>query len=302
MKKILCVLLCALMLLGVLVSCGGDETPDPAVTTTGADNGGTNAPNPDNTGNNPSGGTTATPPAGNTTTTLNPSIGAPKTSPTHERQDFGDALGNARVYTMLVRKGRWNYLHGSEDSTATVQKAVYKRNKLLNEMYNIDIRVAEDAVGHFSEGAASFNTMLSTSTGEYDVAVPDYWWGVEYAGHFENIMTLQEINDADEWWVQGWNNNMIINNRMYTIVGDAALEIFENIELLFFNKTIEEEYDYDLYGTVSEGKWTVDEMIYTIDVFTDALTDNDPDNDVYGAMYDSSAVQGQLYSVGITLF
>ena len=287
------------MLVGVLVSCGGTDDPDPAVTTTGADNGNSTTAGGNGTtagGNdNPASGNNTT--AGTNGTTASPVAGTKYAK--HTAIDFGDGLGNPRAFTFMCRNNRWAYLHGTEDSTSTVTKAAYKRNMKIQEMYNIEIGVIDVQEPGWS--SANWHTMLSTSTGEYDIAIPDVWWGVEYGGYFENLMTLPEINVDDEYWVKGWNESMIINNRMYSIVGDAALELYENITVIFYNCDIEDEYNYALYQTVKDGKWTPDEMIYTIDVFNDALIDNDPDNDVYGAQFDQHSLRSSFYCAGIKM-
>ena len=292
MKKVLCLLLCMVLLCGVLASCNGGGEPAETTTT-------------------PSGGgdvTTTTPPTGgnnNTTTTTNGDNAGTTTLPAgkatqypkHEYYSFADSLGNPRAYTMLVRQNRYAYLYGTESSTADVSIAAYRRNNLLNAMYDITIGIEQ---GGGDGKPDEFNTKLGAGAGVYSLAVPDYWWGIEYAGHFRNLMSIPEIDENDDYWFAGWNDSLIINNRLYTIVGDATLELLENLEMIYYNKTLEEAWDLDLYGKVEDGEWTIEYVAELADAFSSTLMDPDPNNDTYAINYDQHTIVGQLYSAGAT--
>ena len=164
MKKVLCLLLCMVMLLGVLVACGDDDKPAdtkaPEVTTgnqggettappSGNQGGETTAPPSGNQGGEttapPSGsqgGETTAPPSGGTT---NPTVTVdPTIKPSVEPENLGNPDGSARTFTFLVRAGRHAWFWGTDKSTDEVSKAAYKRNNLLNEMYNIEMAILEN--------------------------------------------------------------------------------------------------------------------------------------------------------------
>ena len=335
MKKVLCLLLCLVMLLGVLVACGGNETTDkdddPVTDAPGNEtnkpSGETNKPSgdtdtPGGETNPPTGETN--PPTGETnppTGETNPPTGetnSPETNPpvtppgpgstgvttvdpeiSYDPEDFGNPDGTPKTFTVLVRAGRHAWFHGTDKSTDEVSIAAYKRNKKLNEMYNIELTLLEN-----ESTVSTWRTTLDAADGNIDLSIPDFWWGLEYEGFFINLMRRPEINDADPHWIQGWNENLIINNRLYTITGDAALELMENWYVIFYNRDMAKDLGYyeDLFDLVDSGAWTVKEMMTIMDDFELALMDNDESNDVWGYVSDGShGVQCALYSAGLTL-
>ena len=55
-----------------------------------------------------------------------------------------------------------------------------------------------------------------SGSGDYDVVMPDYWWGCETHGNFLNLRNYDHIMDFDApWWYAGWNDNAEVNGRLY---------------------------------------------------------------------------------------
>ena len=275
LKRHLCLLLCVAMLLTVvLTAVGCGQTDEPADTTTAA---GTAVDT-----------TTA---ATETTTT------APEVDPYEpEQENFGKANGDASDFYMLVRENRYGYLFDDGTSPERVNSAAYQRNMMIEERYNIKMHIVEK-----ESTADAWNTALLTSNGEYDLACFDYWWGIEQSGMLYDLMTLPEIDVTDPHWYQGWNDNCTINNKLFSIAGDATLEVLENIEILFFNKDMAEVNKLDLYKMIEDGDWTMEKMA-EINTLVSANLDNDTkDDDVYGALFDTHSVGCMLYSAGMKL-
>jgi hypothetical protein len=83
------------------------------------------------------------------------------------------------------------------------------------------------------------------------------------------------------------------------VVGDASLEVLQNIEVMFFNTTMAESYGLDLYSLVRNGEWTVDKLMEINTTVAANLDDNDTSNDIYGTMYDIHSMRAQLTSAGL---
>lgn len=94
---------------------------------------------------------------------------------------------------------------------------------------------------------------------------------------------------------------MTINNKLYTIVGDANLEILENIEIVFFNKAMATDRNLDLYKDVKNGDWTLARMLEVSRIAAANLDDTDTANDIYGVLYDVHSLRSQLFSAGLKL-
>ncbi|MBQ8344663.1 MAG: hypothetical protein IJY42_00150, partial [Clostridia bacterium] len=225
--------------------------------------------------------------------------GAALAYPTHTSIHFGDSNGSARDYIMLVRQNRYHYLYGTQTSTDAVPQAAYKRNQRLETMYHIDVKMEQAQDG--GSGSAGFRTKLMAATNLYDLMVPDCWWGLEYNGCAVNLASLGEFHEDESYWLDGYRDAYWIHNRLYTIVGDANLELYENMEIMAYNKVIAEEYDLNLYRAVQNGTWTLEYVAELADAFDPTLMDADPDNDLYCVMYDMHSLVSGLWSAGMTL-
>ncbi|GEM_PF-2205310 len=213
-----------------------------------------------------------------------------------EKLSTGDTPLN---YNMLVRANRYAYLYAENTSGELISNAVYTRNCFLEEQFGIDITITEGK-GSGSE-SANFTTYLAGMDSAYDLVCFDYWWNLELQGYFTNLLNCQEIDPDDSWWYQGWNDNITINNQLYSIVGDANLEMLENLEAMFFNKEMATDLKLDLYADVKNGNWTVERLLEVSASAAANLDDADKTNDVYGALFDKHSVVSQLFSCGLKL-
>ncbi len=199
-------------------------------------------------------------------------------------------------FNILVRKNRFRYLHAEEDSTDRVASAAWKRNKKLEEMYNIDINVKE-----MEDTPAKWVTALQTSQGDYDLCMAEYWFYLDMEGLLTNILELDEINPDDDYWYQGWNDQITVNNKLYTITGDVTNEMVEQIEVIYFNKQMADRIQEDLYDYVDKGTWTLEQMDIISKKVAAGLDTAETSDDVYGIMYDRNSVNTALLTLGINL-
>ncbi len=269
--RILSMILCLVMLAGTVlatVGCGetGDVT-DPVTTTAAPDVSTTAAPATETT--------------------------APPAEPAKE--DFS-TNGNPTPFTIMVRKNRYGYLYDDGSSPERVNSTAFARNLKIEERYGIEIAIVEQ-----EETADAWNAALLASTGEYDLACFDYWWGIEQNGLLYDLAALPELDLDDPHWYSGWNDNCTINGKLFSIAGDATLEVLENIEIIFFNKKMAEANSLDLYGMVRDGSWTMEKMEEIGTQVSRDLNNDTTLDDVWGSLFDVHSACALLYSSGMRL-
>ena len=265
MKKTLCALLCLVLLLGVLVSCNkGNTTPDESESQSVSD---VVESTPDND-----------------------ETESETTRKEIEIEDFSQG-GVARDFTMYVRGNRYKYLYAEKDSTDKVESGAYRRNQLVQEKFGVKIAIK---ACNGDTKTDDWVTALSVSNG-YDLAVPDYWWLLEQQGLFLNLYARDELAFNQDYWYSNWNDNVTVNGKLYTVAGDASLEVLENIGIVFFNKDMTESINLDMYKIVDDKEWTIDKMMEIGLNFTDANAGT------YGAIYDIHSLRSQLFSAGLRL-
>ncbi len=259
--------LCIFLLVSVFAGCAGNEAPDETTA-------GTSFLEVNDTAQETEAGTTGPAP-----------------------ENFGNADGTPRDFTIMVRKSRYDYIWAKEATGDRINDSAYERNMKLEELYNIRIKIAESA----EDTAAWFSTAILAGTGEYDLVVHDYWWALEIQGLYQNLTDFSEIDTDAPYWYENWNKNTTINGKLYSIAGDAALEVVQNLEIIFFNKSIASDNGIDLYKIVGENGWTIEMMLTICSQTAKNLNDDNKEDDVYGALYDVHSMRSQLFAAGLVL-
>lgn len=281
-KRMMALLLCALMLFSAVACGAADKTAD---TTTAAVQGGTADASAD------------------TTTETAPEQTGPEldkwgrevvedTVPTD--LDFGGKTLNILARLDTAGKNRWRVdFYSPEVNGEVLNDAVYNRNALISDRLNIKINVVEEN-GNYDNFTAYSNIIQSAYTAgthEFDVVGTYSLYGAQFAtkGYFYNVLDLDQNQHLDLeqiWWNQSLREDLTIADRLYMLVGDMNTTTLTRMLAIFYNKkTVGETYkDVDLYSVVNEGKWTMDyltEMISTSwqDLNGDGLAD---DGDFYG--------------------
>lgn len=261
LPKLIALLLVGVFLLTTLAACSGDG-----------------APSDDSSGDD---GSTA----------------APVVDDTPGEPDVNYAKdGIPTKFNLAVRAGRYHYLYCDDENTKdTVEFETWKRNAAIEKKYGIEFNKVE-----IDSKASEWSNKLQTgSTGDIDLACWDFDWGLEQLGLFVDLCTLDELHLDRDWYYSGWNENVTINGICYSVVGDAALEALENVEVVFFNKSMATANELDLYGLVDDGEWTLAKAGEIARDISQNL--DDETNAVYGLTYDVHAVRSGLFTSGIKM-
>ncbi len=99
------------------------------------------------------------------------------------------------------------------------------------------------------------------------------WWeaNLETTGYFMNLMSFPELDFAnDPWWLDEWQENSTFYDCLLTCNGDLQFELYYNIMILYFNKTLAESLSVKeennlpistlVYQHVDDKTWTIDLM------------------------------------------
>jgi len=175
--------------------------------------------------------------------------------------DFG-----GYVFTILTHKEEsddW-YQSDPREFTAEVEEAedpisdaVYKRNAILKDRYNIDFKISPDKAEN-----TQLNKTVKAGLDEFDAVlifnnnVP----GVVQSGNLLNVSNLTYVDLDKPWWDSGVNA-MSIDGKNYLLAGDLLILDNEATNALLFNKDLLQTLGMDLpYNLVNEGKWTIDAL------------------------------------------
>ena len=209
---------------------------------------------------------------------------------------------NNADYTVLSRlTTAYEFDNSGEGTDDKVQRKIWERNVFIKDTYDVNVNVITEP-GSYDERdsfIAKVRSSLSSGADEFSMISThsSYMQSIAIEGLGKEISSIPQINISNKWWCEPYAKNSEINGKSYVLVGDIALKLYENIEVVFFNTTLAEEYQLgDLYQIVLDGNWTLDKMIELSKV---AGGYNNQTSEQYGLLANSHSIRYLATSLGL---
>lgn len=204
------------------------------------------------------------------------------TSPLYEleQKDFG-----GREFRISVTKKYETEMWVEDENGDVCNDAVYNRNIKVSDYLNVKIvNVVSDGE---SNQVSEISKNIAAGDDVYDLTAVYTWLvgGPMLEGCFQNWSDVPVVDFSREWWVTDANEAFSIAGNQFVAVGDLSVTTLLLSYAVYFNQRIAEEYKFpNLYETVLDGKWTIDEMLsLSKDMYQDLNNDGQLDeNDAYG--------------------
>ena len=197
-------------------------------------------------------------------------------------------------FTILVSGNwEWNDFESEGLEGNVVETAIYKRNEMLKNKYNVNI-VNEDIVAYgsamgtgkgyvkiYTEYMSGGNTYDAAMLGTYDAAT------LAYNGCLMNLNGLKYVDLSKPYWDRKATADLSMNGKIYYTTGDISVADNRSTNALFFNKAMIDMYGLDdPYELVRDGKWTLEKFGQLVkSVGTDENNDGIYDkNDTFGLL------------------
>ena len=273
MKKLLCALLAALMLVGCFASCGtGTESSD----TTAANNATTNAEDE-----------------------------------TRESLDIPDTRYDGEELCFLTRdESEWSTLEiFAENQTSesdNISNAVFERNDRIFQAYGVTItelkKTTTEHHGTLSNEVAAptgdFHAVVTNTSGSASFATNGFLWNL-------NADEIEYMDFTKSWWDTNMAAGMSIDGRLYFATGDLLTSDNDATFVILFNKQIAKDAQLpDLYSLVSNKQWTMDKF-YEFEQLAVQDKDGDGklsfDSDLCGFAYTGDVPYCMLFGGGVTM-
>ena len=218
--------------------------------------------------------------------------------------DLGEYDFGGKDFTMLVRASRNDLICPDEETGDVVNDAIYERNRKISERFKVNIKSVglEDDSGIWNQ---TLEGDVMSGSGDYDVVMPDYWWGCETRGLFLNMLDYDAFDFSKPYWCAGWNDSAEIYGQLYSAVGSMSLDLIRMLEVIYMNpKLIDSLSLENPYDLVEEGKWTLDKLL---EMSNAALSDLNGDSeykisdDRLGYAFDLQAGRALFASAGMKL-
>ncbi len=285
MKKFFSLILCALMLVPTLVSCGGP----------GQENG--DSPNSDNTQQSEN----------NADTSEETEISRANTP-----DNLPDGLNFDGMTINVYHFGNddtVNYDCVGELTGDVVMDAVYNRNISVEDRLNVKfnwIPGSNDWEGFPNQ----VSIVLQAGASDYDLIVEESsrLFQQSIRGYFYDLPTLSDYIDLSQpwWYTEMMEESSLDNTKRFFLNGDLFLTCMFGASAMYFNKQMFTDYFSnvnELYNHVLDGTWTYDVfMDYCRSVYTDVNGDGIANaDDIFGFRYEQWGVPNYLsMSTGLT--
>ena len=155
------------------------------------------------------------------------------------------------------------YVENSTENNLT--KAIYERNVACEEYLGITLNFVREAGAYNSDLPNTLNKQIQGQACEYDMVAMGLNTGImgNYINIYSNVMEMDYINLEHEWWVQDMIDKSAINNQLYFLTGDACISTYSYIGCILANLAVADEWkvEEDFYQIVKDNKWTFDEMM-----------------------------------------
>lgn len=173
-------------------------------------------------------------------------------------------------------------INADELDGTLVNDAIYERNRKIEERFNSVIKEIQ-----YPDTTVIIKDVTAGETA-YDAAMIDDQ-KINSCLTKNVLLTWDNMRVANldnPWWNAAANEVFRIGDKQYAAVGDFDMSMYSKSYLIYFNKELYSTQGSvsDIYGSVSDGKWTYDMLYQTgmnflSDLNGDSLYD---ENDQYG--------------------
>lgn len=173
------------------------------------------------------------------------------------RPDLPDADMEGYEFIILC----WHIAFDSEEESGEpINDAIYKRNRMLEGKYNVEIAETVVDTGIFDQTARS--AIMAGDTA-YDVVVPLLKSAPVFAESslIVDLNIIPHLDFSKPWWDQRATEQLGIGDKLYFTVGDLNAVDNGVTFCIIFNKDLETELKIeDPYELVRSNQWTMDKF------------------------------------------
>jgi len=165
-------------------------------------------------------------------------------------------------------KGLWQVMAicemmAEEETGEPINDAIYKMNREVEALYNIDIGICPTAIDP-GDIATKFTKAVLSGDDLFDAA---FLRGSSIPGALGtknmayDLLSIPSLDLSKSWWDQNSAKAMSIGGKLTAVIGDINFYSAIAPIAVYVNKKIVEDNDIgDLYKMTKEGKWTWDAM------------------------------------------
>ena len=231
------------------------------------------------------------------------SCGGGADNPSIAKENSSDSTGEVTTQTIISRlpdadfggyefnifgEKLRDYYFVEEQTGEVVNDAIFERNQLVSERYNIKLNFN---LVDWMTGNKQIEQNVLAGDNSYDLLTSThlYLGNCLINGYFLDWSGIPHVDLSQDYYVKDANETYSIGDKTMLLFGDFMESTYRNCWIFLFNKELAEQNKItDLYATVDSGKWTID---YLTEIIKDTAQDLDGNtvydkNDFYGLTLD----------------
>ena len=192
----------------------------------------------------------------------------------------------------------------TEENGDVLNDSIYKRNSIVEDLYGINLKGYKIEGGRNSQDLASIKNTILAGDKEFDIAYIPGQLCKNILSDPQYLIPLSDLDTIDlshSWWAQNSVEEMTFGGKTVSATGDMIVTTTGSTTVTFFNKTLAEQYNLDIYNTVREGKFTLD-YVYntgkTVSADLNGDAKRDADNDRFGLIVESLNLMHTVNTAG----
>ena len=173
-------------------------------------------------------------------------------------------FGGYEFRMVILARGQFDFITEAdveEETGDTVYDAIYKRNRQIEEKY--DIKFKQSTVSEYPALTSTFKKSTAAGSDDFDLCmiISRDAWAQALTGTIVPVNKLPYLDISQPWYAHDVNSEITIDGKLYFAYSDECLNMFEQTLSVLFNKKLIEDFALDnVYNLVKENKWTIDKF------------------------------------------
>ncbi len=224
--------------------------------------------------------------------------------------------GEEEVKFLIIEEESFSREWSADEVVDSLSREIFNRNEAVKKQLGVNLNFTKMYPGTISAEYDKITQRIevagNSGLGEFDVVSNSAAYATKpglmrYYLNF-NDAKLRYFNFDKPWWNEYYRQAADVMGKMYFMVGDVNLSVFDRLIAVYFNHNLCRDYQIDpmeVYETVFEKKWTYEKLYQlTSDIYVDQNSNGGRDDgDFYGliGLKASEACDGFLYSFNLHL-
>ncbi|MCI8388916.1 MAG: hypothetical protein HFE63_10705 [Clostridiales bacterium] len=194
-----------------------------------------------------------------------------------------------------------------EETGELVSDALYKRNRNVEERFNVKLEFFEgEGRGATDEWMTFLRNSVMSMDGSYDIVAchSHRVASASAAGYLKSLIGVDYIDFNMPWWRKSLLEETTINGELYFAAGDISLSSISRMQGIFFNTEMLTDYNLeDPYELVINGEWTYDKLSEMVTgAYVDLNSNSKKDeSDQFGFCSDGVQLQASFPAAGLKM-